>query len=173
MADIFDAIADSTRRDILHILLERGGAGEITAADLAEQLGVTVPTVTRHLGVLRERSLVSSRDEGRIRYFHLELTPFEELREWLAPFAELSFVGDDLAGDPRVAGGDDSAVFSAWAGTDVGSTIGRAVAERSYQARNVIQNASEKVTQVTERVTQALPENLTRRWQNKDGADKA
>jgi ArsR family transcriptional regulator len=142
MADTFDAIADPTRRRILQILNERGGAGEITAVDLSTELGVTPPTTARHLGVLREQGFVSVREEGRLRYFRLELTPFDDLRSWLS-----SFLGDEL--DERAAASDDdSTVFAAWAGADVGSTIGRALAERSHQARTVIQEASEKVTQV-------------------------
>lgn len=154
MADTFDAIADSTRRDILRALLIRGGTGEISAAELAEQLGVTTPTVTRHLGVLRELGFVSAREEGRSKFFRLELAPFDELQSWLAPF-----VGEAYDGDPG-ASDDDSAVFSAWAGTDVGSTIGRAIADRSHQARTAFQGASEKVAN-------ALPDSVTKRFSNK------
>jgi DNA-binding transcriptional ArsR family regulator len=164
MADNFDAIADSTRREILTILLERGGAGEITAADLAELLGVTTPTATKHLGVLRELGFVSSREEGRLKYFHLELTPFDELEAWLAPFVGSEYAPDEIespaTSDPLELHDDGAAVFAAWSGTDVGATIGRAIADRSYQARTAIQGASEKVAQ-------ALPDSVTRRWGNK------
>ena len=153
MADNFDAIADSTRREILRLMLERGGTGEITAADLAVLVGVTTPTVTKHLGVLRELGFVSAREEGRVRYFHLELAPFDELQAWL----EL-FVGDTDYGDPA-ASADEATVFAAWAGTDVATNLGRALAERSYRARAVIQGASD-------RVTQALPDAVTRRFTN-------
>jgi ArsR family transcriptional regulator len=154
MADIFSAIADSTRRDILHLLLERGGAGEVTAADLAELLGVTVPTVTKHLGVLREQRLVAVREEGRLRYFHLELEPFGELQDWLEPY-----VGDGLdTATTTEASGEE--VFAAWAGTDLGATIGRSLADSSYRARTALHGASEKVTA-------ALPDAVTRRWHPK------
>jgi len=154
MADNFDAIADSTRRDILHVLLIRGGTGEISAADLAEQVGVTTPTVTRHLGVLRELGFVSARDEGRSKFFRLELAPFDELQDWLAPFVGEAFDTGTGASD------DDTAVFSAWAGADVGSTIGRAIADRSHQARTAFQGASEKVAN-------ALPDAVTKRFSGK------
>jgi DNA-binding transcriptional ArsR family regulator len=162
MADIFDAIADSTRREILTALLERGGAGEITAADLAELIGVTTPTASKHLGVLRELGFVSAREEGRLRYFHLELAPFDALQAWLTPFVGDGFAESDAAGGDELAASavDDTAVFAAWAGTDVGATIGRAIADRSYQARAAIHGASEKVAH-------ALPDSVTRRWGNK------
>jgi DNA-binding transcriptional ArsR family regulator len=157
MADNFDAIADSTKREILQILLERGGTGEISAADLAELLGVTTPTATKHLGVLRELGFVSAREEGRVRYFHLELAPFDELTAWLA-----QFVGDSYAVlDEHVAASeDDATVFNAWAGTDMGTNLGRALADRSFQARTAIHGASEKVSH-------ALPNAVTRRFTNK------
>jgi ArsR family transcriptional regulator len=154
MADNFDAIADSTKREILQILLERGGTGEIAAADLAELLGVTTPTATKHLGVLRELGFVSAREEGRVRYFHLELAPFDALQAWLAPF-----VGDAEYSDPE-ASEVEATVFNAWAGTDVGTNLGRALAERSHQARTVLQGATEKVTH-------ALPDAVTRRFTTK------
>jgi ArsR family transcriptional regulator len=153
MADTFDAIADPTRRDILNALLGRGGTGEISAAELAEQIGVTTPTVTKHLGVLRELGFVAAREEGRSKYFSLQLAPFDELQAWLAPF-----VGD--AYDAAPVASEDAVVFSAWAGTDVGSTIGRAIADRSHQARTAFQGASE-------RVTGALPDAVTKRFTHK------
>jgi ArsR family transcriptional regulator len=157
MADIYTAIADSTRRDILSALLERGGAGEITAVDLAELIGVTAPTATKHLAVLREQGFVRVREEGRLRYFFLELAPFDDLQAWLRPF-----VGPEYHDEVAASADDEneSAVFAAWAGTDVASTIGRALAERRYQARSAIQGAQERVSHV-------LPDAVTRRWQNK------
>jgi ArsR family transcriptional regulator len=156
MADIYTAIADSTRRDILTHLLERGGAGEITAADLAELTGVTVPTVTKHLGVLREQGFVRVREEGRLRYFCLELAPFDALQTWLSPFVGTEY-GDDVAAS--AVDENEAAVFAAWAGADVAATIGRAIADRRYQARSAIQGAQE-------RVSNALPAAVTRRWRN-------
>ena len=159
MADNFDAIADSTRREMLQVLLERGGRGEITAADLAALVGVTTPTATKHLGVLRELGFVSARDEGRTKYFHLELAPFDALQSWLQPF-----VGDQYDTGPATSADEnpeaDAALFNAWAGTDVGTNLGRALAERSHQARTAFHEASEKVTQ-------ALPDAVTRRFANK------
>jgi ArsR family transcriptional regulator len=154
MADIFDAIADTTRRRILDILNERGGAGEITVVDLAAELGVTPPTATRHLAVLREQGLVSAREEGRLRYFRLELEPFERLRSWTSSFV------DEETDEEFVSSDHDATVYAAWAGADVGSTLGRVLAERSHQARSVIQGASERVTQV-------LPESVAWRRRSK------
>ena len=64
MADIFDVIADGTRREILSILLARsssGGSGT-SVSQIVHELGVSQPTVSKHLKVLREAELVTVRD---------------------------------------------------------------------------------------------------------------
>jgi DNA-binding transcriptional ArsR family regulator len=145
MADIFDVISDATRREVLLALLERyvddgSETGEISVGDLVERLGLTQPTVSKHLKVLRDHDLVSVREEGQHRYYRLEATPLEVIEDWLMPFLEADVDGMILAGD------DGSAVFAAWSGADVGQTIGRRVAEGAHQARSVIHGASEQVT---------------------------
>ena len=56
MADIFDVIADGTRRDILQLLRERAASGEhgTSVSQIVNELGVSQPTVSKHLKVLRE-----------------------------------------------------------------------------------------------------------------------
>lgn len=147
MADIFDVVSDSTRRDLLRVLLEKyvagsSGTGEISVGDLVERLGLSQPTVSKHLKVLRDHGLVSVREEGQHRYYKLDVAPLEELETWLFPFMNADLdAHDDL---PIDDGG--SAVFAAWSGADVGDTIGRRVAEGTHQARTVIQDATDKVT---------------------------
>ncbi len=144
MPDIFDVISDGTRRELMHALLERYVSpgvhgGEISVGDLVERLGLSQPTVSKHLKVLRDHELVSVREDGQHRYYKLETGPLEEVEDWLIPFLSADF-DDDLVVDD---GG--SAVFAAWSGADVGETIGRRVAEGTYQARSVLQEATEKV----------------------------
>ena len=136
MADIFDVVADATRRDLLHALLERHGSasGEISVGELVERLGVSQPTVSKHLKVLREHGMVTVREEGQHRYYRLESSPLEELEDWLIPFLSADFDAHEAA------------AYAAWAGTEVGSTIGRATADSLYQARSAIHDAQEQVT---------------------------
>lgn len=88
MADIFDVIADGTRRDILQLLRERAGAGEqgTSVSHIVHELGVSQPTVSKHLKVLRDAQLVSVREEGQHRYYSLATGPLEEVDDWLIPF---------------------------------------------------------------------------------------
>ena len=66
MADIFDVIADRTRRDILRLLLDRSTAGDrgTSVSHIVTELGASQPTVSKHLKVLRDAHLVSVREEG-------------------------------------------------------------------------------------------------------------
>lgn len=145
MADLFDVIADSTRRELLQVLLEHSTAshasrGEISVGDIVEALGVSQPTVSKHLKVLREHGLVHAREEGQHRYYRLDPAPLEEVEDWLIPF-----LGSGSSGS-------DSAVLAAWAGTEVASKVGRRTAEGVHQARAVIHDAQEQVTRAAERL---------------------
>ena len=115
--------------------------GEISVGDLVDRLGLSQPTVSKHLKVLRDHGLVRVREDGQHRYYRLDPGPLEELEDWLTPFLEPALDDDD---DIRIDDGG-SAVFAAWSGADVGSTIGRRVAEGTHQARSVLQDASERV----------------------------
>ena len=85
MADIFDVIADGTRRDILQLLLERATGGErgTSVSQIVHALGVSQPTVSKHLKVLREAELVSVREEGQHRYYSLAVAPLDQVDDWL------------------------------------------------------------------------------------------
>ena len=98
MADIFDVIADGTRRDILRLLLDRATSGQdgTSVSNIVGELGVSQPTVSKHLKVLREAHLVSVREEGQHRYYSLSAEPLDEVDDWLVPFFTHS---DDLQGD--------------------------------------------------------------------------
>ena len=111
---------------------------ETSVGDLVERLGLSQPTVSKHLKVLRDHELVRVREVGQHRYYRLDTAPLEELEAWLIPF-----VVDDE--DELVIDDGGSAVFAAWSGADVGETIGRRVAESTHQARSAIEGASGRV----------------------------
>jgi len=103
MADIFDVIADATRRDILQVLLDRhepdvpADAGGTSVSEIVSALGLSQPTVSKHLKVLREAGLVSVREDGQHRYYRLEHEPLEKVEDWLIPF--LSVGGNSVEED--------------------------------------------------------------------------
>jgi DNA-binding transcriptional ArsR family regulator len=74
---LFDALADGNRRRILDLLLER----ERPVHDLVGALRVSQPAVSKHLRVLREAGLVTSRVDAQRRLYRLH-----HLDDWLAPY---------------------------------------------------------------------------------------
>jgi DNA-binding transcriptional ArsR family regulator len=150
MADIFDVLADGTRRDLLSRLERR--AGEVSVGELVTELGISQPTVSKHLKVLREAGLVVVRDEGQHRYYRLDRAPFGELERWLEPFLH------EGAQHPSIADADAaSTVFAAWAGAGVGDRVGRAAADTAHSARIALEAAQEKLVGAQKRVSDKLP----------------
>jgi DNA-binding transcriptional ArsR family regulator len=90
MADIFDVIADGTRREILRLLLDRAAAGHegTSVSQIVAELGVSQPTVSKHLKVLREADLVAVREEGQHRFYRIETGPLDAVDAWIVPFLE-------------------------------------------------------------------------------------
>lgn len=77
--DLFAVIADPTRRHILEFLaIERLSVGE-----LVEELGISQPTVSKHLKVLRTAGLVETEAVGQKRFYSLVPQPLERVTDWL------------------------------------------------------------------------------------------
>ena len=70
IATVFKAVADPTRLRLLGLIVDRGRCGQ----DLASVLGLSAPTVSHHLRVLREAGLLSESREGPYRFYGLELS---------------------------------------------------------------------------------------------------
>lgn len=83
--DVFDVIADPTRRRILDVLRE----SERPVGELVEILGVAQPNVSKHLRVLDEAALVRVRVDGPRRHYALDTGGLRDLDAWLAPFREI------------------------------------------------------------------------------------
>jgi ArsR family transcriptional regulator, arsenate/arsenite/antimonite-responsive transcriptional repressor len=83
MTDLFDSLADPTRRDIIALLrASTHDLGEMSVGELVDALGITQPTVSKHLKVLREVGLVVVREEGQHRYYRLDEAPLRQVGEW-------------------------------------------------------------------------------------------
>lgn len=127
MTDIFDVIADGTRRDILQLLLRRTTEGEsgTSVSQIVADLGISQPTVSKHLRVLRDAELVSVREEGQRRFYSLAVEPLEAVDDWLVPFLVDAY--GHAAPDIDYPGGPipDSAVHAA-------AVVGRAAASAKH-----------------------------------------
>lgn len=80
--DVFDAIADPTRREILELL----ASGAMHVSDLGRHFELSRPAISRHLRILREADLVRERKVGRNRLYALRPWPLREVRMWIANF---------------------------------------------------------------------------------------
>ncbi|WP_159501553.1 helix-turn-helix transcriptional regulator [Microbacterium sp. 18062] len=125
MADIFGVIADATRRDILRLLLDRSVSGEqgTSVSHIVQELGVSQPTVSKHLKVLRDVELVSVREEGQHRYYSLSPAPLDEIDAWLIPFLE----DESDAGAAYVSALPEPAAHAAEVVGRAAASVGRAV----------------------------------------------
>ena len=83
-SDVFNAIAESRRREILDVLI----AGEKPVGGIVDELSMSQPQVSKHLRVLSEVGLVRCRAEGRRRLYSLEPATLQPLQEWLAKYEE-------------------------------------------------------------------------------------
>jgi DNA-binding transcriptional ArsR family regulator len=80
--DVFAALADPRRREILGMLTAR----EMSVKAIADNFDVTRPAVVKHLGVLEQARLVRTRRHGRERLYRLEARPLRAVSDWLAPY---------------------------------------------------------------------------------------
>jgi len=78
----FTIVAEPNRRAILSYLLP----SERSVGEIERELGLSQPSVSKHLRVLREAGLVDSRVEAQRRLYRLRPEPLMELDAWLAPF---------------------------------------------------------------------------------------
>jgi DNA-binding transcriptional ArsR family regulator len=84
-ADAFTALAEPTRRRILDQLRR----GDRSVGELVDSLAISQPTMSKHLKVLREAGFVSARIAAQQRIYRIEVAPFAEFEEWLAPYRRL------------------------------------------------------------------------------------
>lgn len=83
--DVFNAIADPTRRRMLDLLSSR----PMPATTLADEFAVSQPAVSRHLRALREAGLVSvsgDHGDGRVRLYSVDPRPLRDVERWLGGF---------------------------------------------------------------------------------------
>jgi DNA-binding transcriptional ArsR family regulator len=83
-SDVFNAIAEGRRRDILDALID----GEKPVGAIVEELSISQPQVSKHLRVLSEVGLVISRADGRHRLYRLEPDRLRPFRDWLAKYEQ-------------------------------------------------------------------------------------
>jgi len=83
-SDVFNAIGEARRREILDTLI----AGEKAVGTIVTDISISQPQVSKHLRVLSEVGLVSCRAEGRRRLYRLEPERLRPFHDWLANYEQ-------------------------------------------------------------------------------------
>jgi len=78
MNEVFKALADPTRRQILRLL----GDQEMTAGDLAEHFEMTKPSMSHHFSVLKDADLIRFRREGQSIWYSVNTTVLQDVLTW-------------------------------------------------------------------------------------------
>ncbi|CCG53533.1 Transcriptional regulator, ArsR family [Flavobacterium indicum GPTSA100-9 = DSM 17447] len=80
--DVYQAIADPTRRAILTLIATQA----LTPNSIAENFNTTRQAISKHLKILNECDLIQSTQQGREIYYSLQVEKMKEIDQWLAQF---------------------------------------------------------------------------------------
>ena len=83
--DVFQAVADPTRRALLDML----GESERSVTELLQAFSCSQPAISQHLRVLRQAGLVDVRQVGRLRLYRLRAERFETIYSWAAQYRQV------------------------------------------------------------------------------------
>jgi len=77
--DVFSALADHNRREILMMLSEK----KMTVNSISENFNISRPAISKHLKILLKTNLVVPAQKGRERFYQINVEPLNEVKEWL------------------------------------------------------------------------------------------
>ena len=80
--DVFQAIADPTRREIINLIAHQS----LNLNSVAENFDVSRPAISKHIKILTECGLIMIRQEGRERYCEAKLDKLHEVSDWVAEY---------------------------------------------------------------------------------------
>ena len=93
MPDVFKALSDPTRREILRLLKR----GELTAGAIADNFAMSKPSISHHLSALKQADLVTAERRGQEIVYSLNTTVFQDLMTYALQFLG----GDEREGSAR------------------------------------------------------------------------
>ena len=79
MNNLFKALNDPTRREILELLKSK----DMTAGEIADQFNISKPSISHHLDLLKQAGLVVSVKEGQFIIYSINTTVMDEMLKWL------------------------------------------------------------------------------------------
>ncbi|HLO43497.1 MAG TPA: autorepressor SdpR family transcription factor [Leadbetterella sp.] len=93
MNNIFRALNDASRREILEILR----LGDATAGEISDRFNMSKPSISHHLDLLRQADLVSSKKKGQFVIYSINLSALEDIISWFQMFKP-----EAIAEKPRI-----------------------------------------------------------------------
>lgn len=82
--DVFQAIADPTRREIIHLLSRQS----LNLNAVADNFEISRPAISKHIKILTECGLIAIRQEGRERYCDAQLNKLKEVAQWIEQYSQ-------------------------------------------------------------------------------------
>ncbi len=82
MNDIFKALNDSTRREILELLKEK----DLSAGEIADAFNISKPSISHHLDILKRADLITSEKNGQFIIYSINTTIMEDVLQWILTF---------------------------------------------------------------------------------------
>jgi len=83
--DVFQAIADPTRRDIINLIAHKS----LNLNAIAEQFDMSRPAISQHIKILSECGIIMINQQGRERYCEIQPKKLLEVADWLDPLREI------------------------------------------------------------------------------------
>ena len=84
--DIFQALGDKSRRNIIELLAKKG---TLSSTDISNQFNISAPAISQHLKVLREANLVQMEKHAQQRLYKINPESMEEIQKWIKKLSEL------------------------------------------------------------------------------------
>jgi len=82
MNDIFKALNDATRREILELLKQN----DLTAGEIADAFNISKPSISHHLDILKRAELITSEKKGQFIIYSINTTIMEDVLQWILTF---------------------------------------------------------------------------------------
>nr|WP_315256805.1 autorepressor SdpR family transcription factor [uncultured Flavobacterium sp.] len=82
MNDIFKALNDATRREILELLKKKN----LSAGEIADQFNMSKPSISHHLDILKRADLITSEKSGQFIFYSINTTIMEDVLQWILTF---------------------------------------------------------------------------------------
>ncbi len=84
MNDIFKALNDATRREILDLLKQK----DLSAGEIADAFNISKPSISHHLDILKRADLITSEKNGQFIIYSINTTIMEDVLQWILTFKQ-------------------------------------------------------------------------------------